>query len=434
MSLVEQDMYIYVYLPGVAEPVLAGKMTSVNDDVTRKKKALFRYAESYFARIDRKAIDPVALPFKESPDFVYETADKDSQEAFSVMYDSVPDAWGRARMLKNAGRDKMSALEYILASGEDRSGFLAYGSGRSGPSIVAPWSASHSKNELLDISAAALIISEDRHVTLDKEDAQKILLFGSSLGGARPKVTVKYEHKVWLAKPPKEGDAFHYPRVEYASLTLAKACGLSTPEVRIVNVNGKDVYLIERFDRYIRNGILERSGFLSMHAAIGYPKRKMTPQVEGTYLAMAERVAAVSHQAGTDKKELFGRLVFNALVGNDDDHLRNHAFCATESGWRLSPLYDVLPLPFKPIAERRLNQGFGTEGNLCSIKNLLSRSESFGLSEKDARLFMSEVVGTVRANWERVFRAAGVPDSDLGGFKKTFAIAEVFERDLAQQT
>ncbi len=428
-----QDIYIYVYLPGLAEPVLAGKMTSAHDPVTRMKKALFRYAESYFARADRKPIDPVGLPFKETPSYVYETADKDGQEAFSVMYDSIPDAWGRARMHKSAGRDKMTALEYILASGEDRSGFLAYGLDRDGPSIVAPWSAAHSNSELLDLSAAALIITEDHHVTLDKADAQRILLYGSSLGGARPKVTVRYEDKVWLAKPPKEGDAFHYPRAEYASLTLAKVCGLRTPEVRIVKVNGKDVYLIERFDRHIGNGTLERVGFLSMHAAIGYPRRRMTPQIEGTYIAMAANIASVSNQAGADKKELFGRVVFNALVGNDDDHLRNHAFFETEGGWRLSPLFDVLPLPFKPIAERRLNQGFGALGNLCSIDNLLSRAEEFGLTNANARSFLGEIVDTVRANWERVFRDAGVPGSDMDGFRKTFAIAEVFARDLDQQ-
>ncbi len=126
-TLKVQDIYVYVYLPGAIDPVLAGKMTSVGDRVTNQKKALFKYAESYFLRPNRIEIDPLRLPFKQSADHIYETDEKDGQEAFSVLYDSIPDAWGRARMLKHAGRDKMSTIEYILASGEDRSGFLAYG-------------------------------------------------------------------------------------------------------------------------------------------------------------------------------------------------------------------------------------------------------------------------------------------------------------------
>lgn len=420
------DVYIFVHLPGVAEPVLAGKMTSVADTEDRRQ-ALFRYAESYLARSDKKVLDPIGLPFVPDQAHVYETNPKDGQEAFSVMCDSIPDAWGRARMLKAAGKDKMSTLEYILASGEDRSGLLAYGLGRHRPSIVAAWSAAHSSSELLDISDVALIIKEDQHITLRKEDAQKILLYGSSLGGARPKVTVKFENRVWLAKPPKDGDAYSFPRAEFFALTMARLCGLTTPDVKVVTINGKDVYLIERFDRKIRGESVDRCGFLSMYAAVGYPKKVVRP---GSYLTMASKLDDASADPANDKRELFARLVFNALVGNDDDHLRNHAFYEVQGSWRLSPLFDVMPLPFKPVEGRRLNQGFGTEGNLCTVANMVSRSDAFGLSREEALNIIRQMVTTFAAKWRSVFSEARVPQVDLEGLQATFAIAEALGSEL----
>lgn len=419
-ALEKTEVYIFVHLPGVAEPVLAGKMISAMDE-ERRKQALFRYADSYLARPDKKVLDPIDLPFRQDPTHVYETDPKDGQEAFSVMGDSIPDAWGRARMLKTAGKDKMTALEYILASGEDRSGFLAYGLDKRRPSIVAKWSAAHSSSELLDISDVALIIKEDQNISLKKEDAQKILLYGSSLGGARPKVTVRFENRVWLAKPPKEGDAYNFPRAEFFALTMARLCGLTTPDVKIVTINSKDVYLIERFDRKIRGESVERSGFLSMYAAVGYPKKVVRP---GSYITMASKLDDASADPASDKRELFARIIFNALIGNDDDHLRNHAFYEVQGSWRLSPLFDVMPLPFKPVLGRRLNQGFGAEGSLCTATNMVSRCDAFGLSRQEALNIVKRMVSTFAAQWRRVFREAGPPDEDLEGFQATFAIAE----------
>ncbi len=174
--------------------------------------------------------------------------------------------------------------------------------------------------------------------------------------------------------------------------------------------------------------MVKRSGFLSMFAAIGYPKKVIKPQVDGSYLAMATTVGSVSQSPQADQQELFRRMVFNAMVGNDDDHLRNHGFNWTPRGWRLSPLFDVVPRPFRDIEDRRLNQGFGDQGNLCTVENFLSRSEVFALSRQEAQHLLNEMVASIRTHWMRIFKDSGVPDDDMEGFRATFSIVQVFSR------
>jgi serine/threonine-protein kinase HipA len=235
---------------------------------------------------------------------------------------------------------------------------------------------------------------------------RRFFIRGSSAGGAQPKTLVEYEGKKWLAKFSRELELWPTCRIELAAMALAARCGIRVPLCRIINVGGRDVFLIERFDRTDGGG---RVHFLSAMTLIGSDHME-----RGAYgdIAMAIRKYGDTQYIKKDLEELFRRMVFNVLVNNWDDHLRNHGFLYEPGSghWRLSPAYDIVPQPQREGDEaNRLTLVLGERGSKATIENAISKCGDYSLDSSTAMQIVESMVQTVRQEWKRENEKAGVP-------------------------
>lgn len=189
-------------------------------------------------------------------------------------------------------------------------------------------------------------------------------------GGARPKATIEHELKLWLGKFPAKDDRFNLQRVEFATLELARRCGLSVTRAQLQTVGQSDVLMLQRFDRehagtgYLRFGLV--SGLTVLDCGDSHLDRDRWP-----YPLLADQLRRWSDKPDTDCAELFVRMVFNAAVTNNDDHPRNHALLRSGKSWRLSPAYDLVPAPLVSLERRDLALTLGRYGRTASVYKLL---------------------------------------------------------------
>lgn len=234
---------------------------------------------------------------------------------------------------------------------------------------------------------------------------------GTSLGGARPKATIEDGQSLWLGKFPAKDDRVNLQRVEFATLDLARRCGLNVAQARLESVGQSDVLMLQRFDRehtengYLRYGLV--SGLTVLNCGDSHLDRD-----RWSYPLLAENLRRWSDKPEADCAELFGRMVFNAAVTNNDDHPRNHALLRRHTGWRLSPAYDLVPTPMISLERRDLALTVGSYGRTASRYNLLSQAGRFGLSADAARQKIDRIVEVVQ-HWQTSFFACGVSASDI---------------------
>jgi serine/threonine-protein kinase HipA len=238
------------------------------------------------------------------------------------------------------------------------------------------------------------------------------------MGGARPKATIEDGNRLWVGKFPEKADRCNLQRVEYATLELARRCGLAVCNSRLESLGGQDVLMVERFDReytergYLRFGLV--SGLTMLDCDENYLDRE-----RWSYPLLADQLRRWSEKPVDDRIELFRRIVFNAAVTNNDDHPRNHAVRRTAHGWRLTPAYDLVPVALVSLERRDLAMTIGTYGRTASIYNLLSQSERFGLSIEAAREEIEKIVTTARA-WRDHFHACAVSAKDIEYIAQAF--------------
>jgi len=406
--------YVFVYL--AEGPVPAGLLTMTDEQ--RTQFSTFAYGRRYLMRPDRIPVDPVTLPLTDGK----ATQTFRTEEGFAVfggIRDAAPDGWGQYLMYKAMGDRTPTEADLILASGDHRVGALAFGPTPAKPQRITPWGDGDAPGEHFDLAKLAEAAERAQNVDLLDENLRRLLTAGSSLGGARPKAATEINDQPWIAKFQAQKDTFPECRVELATMRLAKDCGLDVPSLAFENILGRDIYMIERFDR-TKN------------------KQHRTPFASGlTMLAAHESevsqynyrdLAAVLRQHGTmvktDLNELFRRMVFNILVTNDDDHLRNHGFLYDGYGWRLSPLYDVVPKPQIGF-ERRLVLGVGPHGRDATLVNAIEGASDFDLSLEKAEAITAELAETVANGWEKAFQGAGINAADIARFATCFREAEV---------
>jgi serine/threonine-protein kinase HipA len=244
------------------------------------------------------------------------------------------------------------------------------------------------------------------------EDLQMIFAPGSSLGGARPKASVIDQHgHLSIAKFPKENDEYSIETWEEIALRLAERAGIATAGHELVQVAGKAVLLSRRFDREGDR----RIPFLSAMAMLGARDGE-----GGSYPEMVDALASHGARARQDSHELYRRVVFNVLISNVDDHLRNHGFVWDPRlpGWRLSPLYDVLPRA-SHATERFLHLGVGPQGRLATLDNALAAHARFTLSKVEAVRMMADVWQKVR-EWKVYFERFDVSAEDIDKIAPAF--------------
>ena len=391
---------VFIHLPGETDAVPAGQLV-VEEEGARVLSSTFGYGKKYLERAKAAPVDPSSLPLEGAvpgKQQLYEPIN--DLVMFGAIRDSMPDSWGR-RVIENKMKVEPNSLresEYLMQSGANRFGALDY---RSSTSSKSDTKALPDINDLPYLLEAADKVQNHEPVP---QHLRQLFDAGPSMGGARPKAVVTHKGSAWLAKFEAKDDAFDVPGIEQACLELARKCLLNVPKTEIVTVaGGKKIMLIERFDREVLpSGEFGRRHVVSALTILGLHESESP---KSSYAEIARRIAeiATKDSVKTDSEELFGRMVFNILVGNDDDHLRNHAFVwdVKHRGWMLSPLYDVLPKP-QQGSERFLHLSVGAQGRLATLDNALSHSGQFGILPGRAKEIVDRIASEVR-EWRTFF-------------------------------
>lgn len=407
-----QECFVYITLPGQTEAVMAGRFELTAD---RRGDPLgrFVYDRSYLVRSDAVGIDPVELKLAAR---VYET--QALKGVFGALRNSGPDYWGRTVIERHAGKAPLGELDYLLESPDDRAGALGFGRGQKPPAPRRDFNQTIDLEKLQAI-ADAVVRDEELPANAANAQVQELLLLGTSMGGARPKTVVEDGTALWLAKFNRPDDRWNNARVEHAMLVLARSCGLSAADSKIVTVGDRDVLLVKRFDRektksgYLRARMV--SGLTLLRAEDTFGSRD-----QWSYVLLAEELRRVSAEPKKDAAELFRRMCFNALISNTDDHPRNHAVIARDADWKLSPAYDLLPATPVSLERRDLALICGDQGRYANASNLLSQSRRFLLERAEAEGALSDLKTQVSATWRQVARGAGVREADCERIASAF--------------
>jgi serine/threonine-protein kinase HipA len=376
----------------------------------RNSYATFQYGARYLRRPDRVPVDPAALALPD-PDAAPQTfRSAEGFDLFNGIRDAAPDGWGRTLMHKAAGAQNLEELDYLVASGEQRVGALAFGPDPTGgPQRMAPWGEDAAVGERFDLAALAEAAERVQSVDRLDGDLRIILAAGSSLGGARPKAAADHHGVPWIAKFSAKDDSYPACRTELAVMGLARDCGLDVPQTDFATLLGRDIYLIRRFDRLTEGDRLSRVPFAS---ALTMLEAHEIAAHRYSYRDLAEALRRFGSDPRRDLRELFRRMAFNILVGNDDDHLRNHAFLFDGRGWRLSPLYDVVPRPHVG-SNGRLILAVGERGHAATLANALTGAASFGLKREEAAALLEDLRVRVGARWKAALSQAGIGAVDI---------------------
>ena len=395
---------MFMQLPTTRETVICGRyeLQEVGDELMGR----FVYGRTYLDRSDAVAIDPVNLPLKDT-----EFTTTKIEGMFGALRDTAPDTWGRMVIERRDRGRALTELDYLLGSSDVRVGALSYGPGQEVPAL--DYSSAHSLDDLEAVSDAADALEgeiEGEESPL-LADLDQVLAPSSAMGGARPKtVVMDGDGQLWVAKFPSRGDRWNNTITESAYLSLAGECGIAVPETRIMKLRSKKVLLVKRFDQEPEDEGSIRRLFLSAHSLLGL-EESVIDRLGWSYLDLSHLLRRISSAPAGDAKELFRRMVFNALVSNTDDHPRNHAVLGTDAGsWSLSPAYDLIPSTDRSLDDRRLAMTCGvTPGRerWANRLNLVSGAQHFGLGADEANKLITATKGIVVGRWEDHVRSHG---------------------------
>ncbi len=409
------DFEIHIDLDGRTRPVGLARSSRVRGTET----IIFGYDDAWLEDPDKFSLEP-ALTLGRG-NFV----PPDGLATFGSIGDSAPDTWGRRlmqraerRLAKREGRAVRTLLEsdYLLGVADGtRQGALRFR--RSGDdTFQAPVRAGVPAL----VALGRLLAITDRILRDEETDEDLRMIFapGSSLGGARPKASVIDRHGcLAIAKFPKETDEYSMETWEEIALRLAGLAGIATPTHDLIDVAGRRVLLSRRFDRH---GAV-RIPFLSAMAMTGARDGE-----RGSYPEIVDVLAEHGARGTSDAHALYRRVVFNVLISNVDDHLRNHGFLwQGRTGWSLSPAYDLNPVP-TDLKARVLTTNIDLDEGTCSLDLLEEAAGFFALTLAQARSVIKEVA-TVTATWRDTAKEAGARTAGID------RMASAFEHDDLKQ-
>ena len=393
-----EEAYVWIWLPHETQAVVAGRIARQNDG-----RLMFNYGQSYVARANAIAIYDPELPLK-----LGELPLHDKLQLPSCIRDASPDAWGRRvivnRTLGLKGQDasiaELDELTYLLESGSDRIGALDFQ--RSATTFVPRQQANATLEELMQSAERV-----EKGVPLSP-DLDLALQHGSSLGGARPKALIERNKQKFIAKFSASNDLYNVVKAEFVAMRLAQIVGLNVAPVKLTKGLGKDVLLIERFDR-----IAVKVGW-TRRALVSALTMLELDELDARYASYEDLSILIRHRFTNPKQtleELFGRMVFNILVGNTDDHARNHAAFWDGRDLTLTPAYDICP--------QGRTGGEATQAMLITNNKRLSQltlsmqaAPQFLLNVDRAHAIITLQLANIRANWNQVCDEAGLTEVD----------------------
>lgn len=367
------------------------------------RSSVFEYAAEWLGDMAAFAIDPKNLPLQAGP--FYTSSDKSALPG--AIRDAAPDRWGR-QLIKRAfakagGRRTLSEIDYLLAvTDHTRIGALRFR--HEGEDSFDHHISNSRVPSLIQLPALLNAADAVQTNTETSEDLKLLLNEGSPLGGARPKSAVENtDGTLAIAKFPKPDDDRSIPHGEVLAMTLARKAGLTVADAELVDVVGRPVALIRRFDRTGNR----RIPFLSAMSLLG-----LNDGDEATYTDIAEIIRMHSSSPTEDLHELWRRIVFNVLIGNLDDHLRNHGFLYNGNGrWRLSPAYDLNPVPLVEKG-RELTTWISEQGPEADLNLAREATPFFALKKKEAEAIIDEISAPLK-NWLSTAHRLGMNSKDI---------------------
>jgi serine/threonine-protein kinase HipA len=409
----EQMCYVYITLPRQTKPITAGRFI-LTADRYGTPLGRFVYGKKYLERPDAVAFDPVELKLSQN---VFETTSL--KGIFGALRDAGPDYWGRRVIEHHSGKSQLGELDYLLYAPDDRAGALGFGLNQIPPAPKREFNQTINLQKLQQV-ANAIVHDEELPANAIHQQIHDLMLIGTSMGGARPKAVVEDEEGLWIAKFNRNDDKWNQARVEHAMLVLARHCGLTVANSKVIDVGGQDVLLIKRFDREKHENGYFRARMVSALTLLQTEDTHRSRE-QWSYITLAEELRRICKEPVKDASELFRRMCFNALISNTDDHPRNHAVIAKEQDWRLSPAYDLTPSTPISIEKRDLAMICGDYGRFANASNFLSQHSRFLLDKERALLIINEMRDYIANNWYSVVRGEGVSEKDCEKIETAFA-------------
>jgi serine/threonine-protein kinase HipA len=393
-----EEAYVWIWLPGESQPVVAGRLFRQLDG-----RLTFNYGQSYLARPNAIAIYDPELPLRAG-----EIPTRDTMQLPSCIRDASPDAWGRRvvinRMLGLKGGEaedaELDELTFLLESGSDRVGALDF---QTSPLAYVPRRRANATLDELVQSAERV----EKGVPLSFE-LDEALQHGTSLGGARPKALIDAGGRKFIAKFSTTADLYDIVRAEFVAMRLAAIVGLDAAPVTLTEALGKEVLLIERFDRVAAVDGWRRRAVVSALTMLELDES------EARYASYEDFAAIIRHRFTEPRRaleELFGRIVFNILCGNTDDHARNHAAFWDGQALTLTPAYDICPQGRTGGEATQAMLITGTK-RLSQLTLCLEAAPQFLLDAGQARTLIGRQLATIRARWGGVCDEAGLSEID----------------------
>ena len=407
------EAYVWIWLPDATEPVVAGRI------VRDGERLIFNYGQSYLDRNDRIPIYQPELPLRSGA-----IAPEAGLSMAGCLRDAAPDAWGRRVILNRTfgrkGKDvdlaALDELTYLLESGSDRIGALDF---QRYPSVYEPRAAQTATLE--ELLSAAEKVEKGVPLTPDLDQA---LFHGTSLGGARPKAMIQDGDTKMIAKFSSSTDTYNVVKAEYVAMRLAATAGLNVAPVRLEHAAGKDVLLVERFDRSKTNGKWTRKAMVSALTLFGLD------EMMARYASYEDLAEIIRHRFTAPKAtlhELYGRLVFNILCGNTDDHARNHAGFWDGAHLTLTPAYDICP---QSRAGNVASQAMLIVGDnrTSTLAACLEAAPNFQLGDKAAKDIITQQIGIIREQWAGICAEAELTEVERNLFgRRIFLNDYIFE-------
>lgn len=396
------SLYIWIYLPGETTPIVAGKLSIEERGVS--KVGTFIYGESYLNNKKAIPIDPVTLPLSKST-FKFTTL---NGYPGSIL-DACPDGWG-IKIINRLHRCEDIPRDYLLLNDPGRSGCLAFSTHHS----IVPVEMSSRQFSLSDLLNAAQDVLNNNHV-----DDELLKAFNPGTGGANPKCNIEKDGAIWIAKFPIENpEGINIPRLEHASMMLAKECGIDVAQTEINTVDGKDILLVKRFDRVGVGVDTQRLSYISARSVF-YSDQNFANNPTSSYFRISRTLGKYNVNLA-EQKELYKRMVFNCAIRNSDDHEINHGLLwAGTAKYKLSPAFDVLPKIDTRLSVHSHAMQIG-DNHDGTIENLLSNCEAFGLDAQSALDIIKDIEETIKDKFLDVFYSAGFNDIKISQIEEFF--------------
>jgi serine/threonine-protein kinase HipA len=407
-------LLIHLEAPELGPPRRVGSLS--RESAGSRSVISFAYGADWLADPAGFAVDPM-LPLYEGEQF--------PPALPGAFADCAPDRWGRVLLERREaasarrqqrGQRRLGDWDFLVGVNDAvRMGALRFERDDrfvdDEPLSVPPLT------RLRELEQLAREAEEDLPIADEEEDRWITMLLapGSSLGGARPKANFRNEDdgaRLWIAKFPSREDRHDVGAWEYVAWRLARAADIEVPDAKLLRLGSEyRTFCARRFDR---DGE-DRRFYVSAMTLTGGADHG-----QASYLDIARAIVEQGDPDAIedDLRQLFRRVVFNVLVANRDDHLRNHGFLRGPTGWRLAPAFDVNP----STRLREHSLAIDASNRFPDLDLVLETAPYYRLSAAEGEEVVEEVA-TVVAGWRVEARQIELSGEEIDRLAPSFPMS-----------